>query len=62
MFNKGKTNQERSKEIDRNGSFGLERIFQFGTDSHLSRKEGKRERKIGTRSSLSYSLHMISTE
>ena len=58
MFNRGKTNQERSKEIDWNGSSGCFR----DTDLQLSRKEGKRERKIGTRSSPSYSLHRISTK
>ena len=61
MFNRSKTNQERSREIDRKGLTIVSEI-KLRMDSHLYRKEGKRERKIGTRSSLSYSLHKISAE
>ena len=59
MFNRGKSNQEgkvTGTELPVVSGIWL------GTDSRLSRKERKGERKIGIRPSLSYSLHRISAE
>ena len=61
MFNKGKTNQERGKETDRNGTSGFFRD-PVGNGFILNRKERKRERKVGTKSFLNYSLHRIFAE
>ena len=61
MFNRGKTNQERSKEIDQNRTSSCFRDPD-GNGLCLYRKERKREGKVGTESSLSYSLHRISAE
>ena len=54
-FNKGKSNQE--KEADRNGTSGS-----FRDPVKNGFKKGKERRKVGIRSSLSYSLHRISME
>ena len=59
MFNRGKSNQERKLT---GTELPVVSGIRLGTDSRLSRKERKGEKKIGTRSSLSYSLHRISAE
>ena len=64
MFNRGKTNQEKSKEIDQNGNTGCFRD-PVGNGFHVcvgKTQEREREWKIGTKPPPNYSLHRISAE